>query len=272
MTRAFTWFNLTSVIIGFAFLYIPLALIVIYSFNASALVTVWGGWSLKWYGELFRDEQMLSAAWLTLRLGIVSATVATILGTMAALALVRYGRFWGRTLFSGMVYAPIVMPEVITGLSFILLFVAVGLAKGFWTLLIAHISFTMCFVAVTVQARILSFDRSVEEAAMDLGCPPFKTFFLITLPLIFPAVVAGWLLAFTLSIDDVVIANFTNGPGYTPLPIEIWSSVRRGVSPKINAVCTILIGIVAFGAITATIIQKFQLQKREAEERAAARA
>jgi putrescine transport system permease protein len=267
--RSLSWFNLTSLTIGFAFLYLPLVLLVIYSFNASALVTVWGGWSLKWYGELFRDESMLQAAWLTVRLGVISATIATVLGTMAALALVRYGRFKGRTLFSGMVFAPIVMPEVITGLSFILLFVAIGLDRGFWTLLIAHITFTMCFVTVTVQARILSFDRSVEEAAMDLGCPPWKTFFLITLPLILPAVIAGWLLAFTLSIDDVVISNFTNGPGYTTLPIEIWSSVRRGVSPKINAVCTILIGIVAVGAITATIYQKIQLEKREAEERAA---
>jgi putrescine transport system permease protein len=271
MTRPFSWFNLTSLTIGFAFLYLPLVLLILYSFNASALVTVWGGWSLKWYGELFRDENMLNAAWLTIRLGIISATIATILGTMAALALVRYGRFRGRTLFSGMVYAPIVMPEVITGLSFILLFVAVGLDRGFWTLLIAHITFTMCFVTVTVQARILSFDRSVEEAAMDLGCPPLKTFFLITLPLIAPAIIAGWLLAFTLSIDDVVISSFTNGPGYTTLPIEIWSSVRRGVSPKINAVCTILIGIVAVGAIAATIYQKKQMERREAEERAAAR-
>jgi putrescine transport system permease protein len=272
MTRPFSWFNLTSLIIGFAFLYLPIVLLILYSFNASALVTVWGGWSTRWYTELFQDDKMLEAAMLTVRLGVISATIATALGTMAALALVRYGRFKGRTLFSGMVYAPIVMPEVITGLSFILLFVAVGLDRGFWTLLIAHITFTMCFVTVTVQARILSFDRSVEEAAMDLGCPPWKTFFLITFPLIAPAIIAGWLLAFTLSIDDVVISQFTNGPGYTTLPIEIWSSVRRGISPKINAVCTILIGIVAFGAIVATLYQKIQLDRRERDEKAAARA
>jgi putrescine transport system permease protein len=269
MNNRLTWFNLSAIIIGFAFLYLPIVLLIIYSFNESKLVTVWGGFSTKWYGELLRDQAMLDAAWLTLRLGALSATIATVLGTLAALALVRYGRFSGRMLFSGMVYAPIVMPEVITGLAFILLFVAVGLDRGFWTLLIAHITFTMCFVTVTVQARILSFDRSVEEAAMDLGCPPLKTFFLITLPLIWPAVIAGWLLAFTLSIDDVVISQFTNGPGYTTLPIEIWGSVRRGISPKINAICTILIGVVAIGAIVATIYQKILIERREAEERLA---
>ena len=259
MTPRFSWFNLVSLTLGVAFLYLPIALLVVYSFNGSKLVTVWGGFSAKWYGELLRDRAMLSAATLTLKLGLSSATIATILGTLAALALVRHGAFKGRMLFSGMVYAPIVMPEVITGLSFILLFVAIGLDRGFWTLFFAHVTFTMCFATVTVQARIMSFDRSLEEAAMDLGCSPFRTFFLVTLPLIWPAIVAAWLLAFTLSIDDLVISNFTSGPGYTTLPIEIWSSVRRGISPKINAVCTILISIVAFGAVASFFFQRHKL-------------
>ncbi|HXV25694.1 MAG TPA: ABC transporter permease subunit [Alphaproteobacteria bacterium] len=250
------WFGLTSLTLGFAFLYIPIVLLIVYSFNESRLVTVWGGWSIKWYGKLYGDEQLRQAAWITLRLGILSATVASVLGTMAALTLVRHGRFRGRLLFSSMIFAPIVMPEVITGLSLLLLFVAINTDRGFLTLTLAHVTFTMCFVTVTVQARILSFDRSIEEAAMDLGCPPWKTFFLITLPLIMPAIVAGWLLAFTLSIDDLVISTFTSGPGSTTLPLRIYSAVKLGVSPEINAVCTILIGVVAVGTIGAALWQK----------------
>jgi putrescine transport system permease protein len=269
--RRLTSFNIASLVVGFLFLYIPILLLIAYSFNASRLVTVWGGWSTRWYGELLRDQQLIDSALLTLQLAVTSATVATVLGTMAALALVRYGRFRGRVLFSGMIYAPIVMPEVITGLSLLLLFVAINVARGFWTLLLAHITFTMCFVTVTVQARILSFDRSVEEAAMDLGCPPFRTFLMITLPLIAPAVIAGWMLAFTLSIDDLVISTFTSGPGSTTLPLRIYSAVKLGVSPEINAVCTILIGVVAVGALSLTLYQKRMTDRIEAEERAAAR-
>lgn len=256
-----SWFNVTSVALGMAFLYLPILLLVIYSFNDSKLVTVWGGFSTQWYGELFRNEALLQAAWVTLRIALITATVATVLGTMAAIALVRYGRFRSRSLFSGMVYAPLVMPDVITGLSLLLLFVAVGFARGFWTIVLAHITFAMCFVAVVVQSRLVTFDRSLEEAAHDLGCPPFKTFFVVTLPLIAPAVAAGWMLAFTLSLDDLVIASFTSGPGATTLPMKIYSQVRLGVTPEINAVSTILIGLVATGVIIASIITK----RREVE-------
>ena len=244
MNAAPRCFNITSVTLGFAFLYLPIVLLVIYSFNESKLVTVWGGFSTKWYVALLHNEALLDAAWVTLRVALLSATVATVLGTLAAIALVRFGRFRGRTLFSGMIYAPLVMPEVITGLSLLLLFVAIGFDRGFWTIVLAHITFSMCFVAVVVQSRLVTFDRSLEEAALDLGCPPLKTFFVITLPIIAPAVVAGWMLAFTLSLDDLVIASFTTGPGATTLPMKIYSQVRLGVTPEINAVCTILIALV----------------------------
>ena len=187
---------------------------------------------------------------------LISATVATVLGTLAALALTRFTRFRGRVLFSGMVFAPLVMPEVITGLSLLLLFVAIGLDRGFWTVTLAHITFTMCFVAVVVQSRLVTFDRSLEEAAMDLGATPVKTFFQITLPIIPPAVVSGWMLAFTLSLDDLVIASFTSGPGATTLPMMIYSQVRLGVTPEINAACTLLIAVVAVGVIIASIANK----------------
>ena len=213
----------------------------IYSFNASRLVTVWGGWSLNWYRALLSDRAMLDAAWASLRIAALSASAATVLGTCAAIALTRFGSFRGRLLFSGMVYAPLVMPEVITGLSLLLLFVAFNVDRGFWTIAIAHTTLTMCFVTVIVQARLVSFDRSLEEAAMDLGCPPLKTFLTITLPLIAPAIAAGWMLAFSLSLDDLVIASFTTGPGATTLPIRIYSEVRLGVKPEINAVCSIMI-------------------------------
>src|SRR4029077_5999609 len=188
--------------------------------------------------------------------GFVSATFATVLGTLAAVVLVRFGRFKGRTLFSAAVYAPLVMPEVITGLSLLLLFVAVGVDRGFWTIVIAHTTVTMCFVTVLVQARLFDFDISLEEAAMDLGCPPLKAFLTVTLPLIFPAVAAGWLLAFTLSLDDLVIATFPTGPGATTLPLRIYSEVRLGVKPEINAISTIMIAVVAIGVIAATLASK----------------
>ena len=268
--RRFTWFNATALTLGFAFLYLPIVLLVIFSFNASRLVTVWGGFSTQWYGELLRDEQLLAAAWVTLRVALISATVATVLGTAAAFALARFGRFRGRTLFSGMIYAPLVMPEVILGLSFLLLFVALGWSRGFWTLTLAHITFTMCFATVVIHSRLVGFDRSLEEAALDLGCPPLKTFFVITLPLILPGVVAGWLLAFTLSLDDLVISSFATGPGATTLPMRIYSQVRLGVSPKINAISTILIGIVTLVVVVASILDRRQTATREREARALA--
>lgn len=271
MNRGPTWFNVTSLVLGFAFLYIPILLLIIYSFNGSRLVTIWGGFSTEWYGALLEDEQLLDAVWVTLRVAFLSSLVATVLGTMAAIALTRYGRFFGRSLFSGMTYAPLVMPEVITGLSLLLLFVAIGFERGFWTIVLAHTTFTMCFVAVVVQSRLVTFDRSLEEAALDLGCPPFKTFFIITLPLILPAVVSGFMLAFTLSMDDLVIASFTTGPGATTLPMRIYSQVRMGVTPEINAICTVMIGFIAVIVLIASIITKHQETQRRQEEQAALR-
>jgi putrescine transport system permease protein len=249
MRTGLTWFQASSVASGLAFLYLPIAILVIYSFNASRLVTVWGGWSLRWYVELLHDQGMRDSALVTLRVGLLSATAATILGTLSALALVRAGRFRGRLAFSAMIYAPLVMPEVITGLALLLLFVAVGFDRGFWTVTIAHTSVTMCFVTVIVQARLMTFDRSLEEAAMDLGCPPLKTFLLVTLPLVWPAIASGWMLAFILSLDDLVIASFTTGPGATTLPIRLYSEVRLGVKPEINALCTLLLAVAALGIL-----------------------
>ena len=266
MNKTTSWFNVTSLALGFAFLYLPILILVVYSFNASKLVTVWGGLSARWYVELVQDQAIIDAAWVTIRVGFLSASFATVLGTMAALVLDRYRKFHGRALFSGMVYAPLVMPEVITGLSLLLLFVAVGIDRGFWTVTIAHTTFTMCYVAIVVQSRLLTFDRSLEEAALDLGCPPVKTFFLIILPLILPGVVAGWMLAFTLSLDDLVIASFTTGPGATTLPIKIYSMVRLGVTPEINAISTILISVIAVGVIVASVLShRSQVEKEKAE-------
>jgi putrescine transport system permease protein len=267
--KRFSWFNAVSLTLGFAFLYIPILILILYSFNAGRSVAVWGGWSTKWYGEVFRNQQLLDAAWVTLKLAFISASASTVLGTLAALALSRYGRFTGRSLFSGMVYAPLVMPEVITGLSLLLLFVAIGFDRGFWTITLAHITFTLCFVAVVVQSRLVTFDRSLEEAAMDLGCPPAKTFFRITLPLIMPAIVSGWMLAFTLSLDDLVIASFTTGPGATTLPMRIYSDVRLGVKPEINAICTLMILVVTVIVIIASVVTKRQEAERERAERLA---
>ncbi len=256
-------FNVVTVALGLAFLYLPIVILVIYSFNASRLVTVWGGWSLAWYAELWRDDAMRQAAWISLRVAALSATFATVLGTCAAVALTRLGRFRTRLLFSGMVYAPLVMPEVITGLSLLLLFVAVNVDRGFWTIVIAHTTLTLCFVTVIVQARLIGFDRSLEEAAMDLGCPPLKTFPTVTLPLILPAIAAGWMLAFSLSLDDLVIASFTTGPGATTLPIRIYSQVRLGVKPEINAICTIIVAVVALVTIIASLMMKRGAVRRE---------
>jgi putrescine transport system permease protein len=256
MRRGLSAFNITSVAFGLAFLYLPIAILVLYSFNASRLVAVWGGWSLRWYVALLDDRAMIDAAATSLGIAFLSATGATVLGTLAALALTRFGRFRGRTAFSAMIYAPLVMPEVITGLSLLLLFVAIDLDRGFDTVAMAHTTLTMSFVAVIVHARLVGFDRSLEEAAMDLGCPPLRTFLTITLPLIAPALAAGFLLAFSLSLDDLVIASFTTGPGATTLPIRIYSEVRLGVKPEINAVCTIFIAVVAAAVVAASWLQK----------------
>lgn len=264
--RRFSWFNATSLTFGFAFLYLPILLLIIYSFNESKLVTVWGGFSTKWYGELMRNEAMLDAAWVTLRVAFFSASLAAILGTMAALVLVRTGRFKGRTLFSGMVYAPLVMPEVITGLSLLLLFISLNLDRGMLTVTLAHTTFSMCYVAVVVSSRLVTFDRSLEEAALDLGASPLDAFFSVTLPIIAPAVIAGWLLAFTLSLDDLVIASFNTGPGATTLPIKIYSAVRLGVSPEINALSTILIAVVSLGVIVASLADKQLAKSRGNQE------
>ena len=266
--RRLSWFNATSLTIGFAFLYMPMIILVVYSFNESRLVTVWAGFSTKWYGELFRNEAFLDAAWVTLRVAIFSSTLATILGTAAAYVLVRGGKFFGKTLFSGMIYAPLVMPDVILGLSLLLLFIAVGLDRGMLTIILAHTTFAMCYGAVVVSSRLVSFDRSLEEAALDLGCTAWDAFRSVTLPIIAPAVVSGWLLGFTLSLDDLVIASFTSGPSSTTLPIKIFSAVRLGVSPEINALSSILIGFVTIGVITFSISTKRAVVRRQREENA----
>ncbi len=253
----FTWFNALALALGLAFLYLPLALVVGYSFNASRLVTVWGGFSTRWYGALLTNEPLKGAAWTSLRIAALSSAIATLLGTLAAYALVRYGRFRSRTLLTGMLYAPMVMPEVITGLSLLLLFVAMGLERGFWTVTVAHTTLTLAFVAVVVQARLADLDRSLEEAAADLGAPPLRAFLTVTLPLIAPAVAAGFLLAFTLSFDDLVLASFTSGPGSTTLPMLIYGSVRLGVTPEINAASTLMIGVVVLALLgTALLLRR----------------
>jgi len=254
--RGPTLFNLASVVLGLAFLYAPIVILVAYSFNASRLVTVWAGFSTRWYVALFQDQQMLASIWVTMRVGVLSATLATILGVLAATALVRGRRTPSRTLMAGGIYATLVMPEVILGLSLLLLFVAAGLPRGFWTVTLSHATLTLAYTTVVIQARLASFDRTLEEAAQDLGCPPWKAFTLVTLPVIAPAVAAAWMLAFTLSLDDLVIASFTSGPGATTLPMRLYSQVRLGVDPKINAVSTLLIGLVATGVIAVYLVQQ----------------
>jgi putrescine transport system permease protein len=248
-------FIISILAFGYAFLYIPLVSVVFYSFNDSRLATVWGGFSTRWYGELFRNDQILDAMFLSLRIAATSATLATILGTMAGLILVRFGRFRGRALFSGMITSPLVMPEVITGLSLLLLFVSLQQLigwpgqRGFSTITIAHTTFSMAYVAVVVRSRLAAMDESLEEAAMDLGCGPARVIFDITLPLIAPAMIAGWLLAFTLSLDDLVIASFVSGPGSSTLPMYIFSKVKLGVTPDINALASLIILTVSVGLL-----------------------
>ncbi|MEM1039285.1 MAG: ABC transporter permease subunit [Pseudomonadota bacterium] len=263
MNKTWSSFNIVSVVVGFAFLYIPILLLIIFSFNGSRLVTVWAGFSTKWYAEAFSNQGLMDAAWVTAKVAFVSASLATVLGTMAALALVRFNRFRGRFLFSGMVYAPLVMPEVITGLSLLLLFVSLGMDRGQTTIILAHITFSMCFVAVVVQSRLYALDPSLEEAAQDLGANPAQAFFSVTLPIIAPAIIAGWMLAFTLSLDDLVIAQFNSGPGATTLPMKIFSQVRLGVTPEINAICTLLVALVASGVIIASLVTKFTDLQRQ---------
>lgn len=255
------WFLPIMATLGFAFLYAPIASLVIFSFNESKLVTVWSGFSTKWYGQLFADPQILSAAWLSLQVAFASATIALVFGTLCAVALVRFRRFRGRTALAGMASAPLVMPDVITGLSLLLLFVAMEstlgwpAGRGIVTIIIAHSTFCIAYVSVVVQSRLSDLDLSLEEAAMDLGATPVRVFFDITLPIIAPALVSGWLLAFTLSLDDLVIASFVSGPGSSTLPMVIFSKVKLGVSPDVNALATIIIGIVALGVFAATLIQ-----------------
>jgi putrescine transport system permease protein len=269
MNQTRPWFRIAALIFGFAFLYIPIVSLVVFSFNKSRLVTVWGGFSTKWYGELMRNDQILNAAWLSLKIGALSATLAVVLGTIAGLVLARFGPFKGRTLLSGMTTAPLVMPEVITGLSLLLLFVTmeqlVGwpAGRGMTTIVISHITLTMAYVTVIVQSRLASMDDSLEEAAQDLGARPAKVFFVITLPIILPALLSGWLLAFTLSLDDLVITSFVAGPGSSTLPMVVFSKVRLGVSPDINALATIFVTIVSIGVAVAGFLMARQQKVRE---------
>ncbi len=256
MRSRFTRTNLASLVLGLAFLYLPIAILVGYSFNASRLVTVWGGFSTRWYAGLWQNGPLMQSAWISLKVALLSATAATVVGTALALALTRLGRFPGRGLLAFLGFAPLVMPEIITGLSLLLIFIAVGLDRGFWTVAIAHAAFTMSFVTVVVQSRLVTFDRNLEEAAVDLGATPLRAFLLVTLPVIAPAVAAGWMLAFTLSLDDLVIASFTSGPGATTLPMRIYSQVRLGVTPEINAISTLLIAVVTIAVISLSLALK----------------
>ena len=257
MTRRRSTLVFSLLAFGYAFLYAPIVSLIVYSFNESRLVTVWAGFSTKWYVSLLHNEQLLGAAWVSLRIAVMNATIAVVLGTLAGVALVRFGRFRGRAALALMVGAPLVMPDVILGLASLLLFVAMEqligwpTGRGITTITIAHITFSMAYVAVIVQSRLASMDHSLEEAAMDLGGRPFAVTLDITLPLVAPAMAAGWLLAFTLSLDDLVISSFTSGAGASTLPMVIFSKVKLGVTPEINALATIIIGIVTVGVLIA---------------------
>lgn len=259
------------VALGLLFFYVPILSMIVYSFNDSRLATIWGGFSTRWYGELWENDRVIEAAVLSLEIAFVSATFATILGTMAGIALARVRRFRGRTLFSGLVTAPLVMPEVITGIASLMLFILMAqhlgwpAARGFTTVTIAHITFSLVFVATIVRARLLSMDQSIEEAAIDLGAKPWQVMRDVTLPVISPAILSGWLLAFTISIDDVVITSFTTGPGATTLPILIWSKVKFGVTPDINALATIIVLVVGLGVVIASIVMNRANARRQRE-------
>jgi putrescine transport system permease protein len=268
-------FLISVMVFGFAFFYIPILSMIVYSFNASRLATVWGGFSTKWYVALFTNDKVIDALILSLKIALVSATIATILGTMSGIVLARYTKFRGRTLFSGLVTAPLIMPEVITGISLLIFFILLGdwigwpASRGFTTITLAHITFSAVFVTTIVHARMLQADRAIEEAAMDLGSRPWQVMFDITLPVISPAILSGWLLAFTISLDDVVITAFTTGPGSTTLPLLIWSKVKLGVTPDINALATLMVVTVGLGVIAAGIIMNRAEKRRQAEERLA---
>lgn len=271
MRKQRSTFLFTALCFGMAFLYVPIFLLIVYSFNYSKLVPVWGGFSTRWYGVLFQSEDVWNALALSLRIAVVNATFATLIGTLAALALVRFGNFRGRTLFSGMITAPLVMPEVITGLSLLLLFITLeGIIgwpseRGFTTITIAHITFSMAFVAVVIRGRLAGMGQELEEAAQDLGARPFRVLFDVTLPRLAPGMLAGWLLSFTLSLDDLIIASFVSGPGATTLPILIYSRVRVGLRPDINALATIMVLAVAIGVLVAGWLM-FRQQKQRARE------
>jgi putrescine transport system permease protein len=268
-------FLISVMVFGFAFFYIPILSMIVYSFNASRLATVWGGFSTKWYVALFTNDKVIDALILSLKIALVSATIATILGTMSGIVLARYTKFRGRTLFSGLVTAPLIMPEVITGISLLIFFILLGdwigwpASRGFTTITLAHITFSAVFVTTIVHARMLQADRAIEEAAMDLGSRPWQVMFDITLPVISPAILSGWLLAFTISLDDVVITAFTTGPGSTTLPLLIWSKVKLGVTPDINALATRMVVTVGLGVIAAGIILNRAEKRRLEEERLA---
>lgn len=259
MNRRSLWL-LGIVAFGYALLYVPIVSVVIYSFNDSRLVTLWGGFSLRWYAGLLSDDELLSAALLSLRVAVISATLATALGALVALALHRVSRLRGRLLLSGMITAPLVMPEIITGLSLLFLFISMAdlvgwpASRGATTITIAHVTFSMAYVVVVVRSRLAAMDESLEEAAMDLGGRPVAVFFDITVPMLLPALVSGWLLAFTLSLDDLVISSFVSGPGATTLPMFIFAKVRLGVTPDINAITTIIIVLVAVAVATAAVL------------------
>ncbi len=269
-------FLLTALAFGYAFLYVPIVLLIVYSFNAGRNVAIWGGWSTRWYGEMLQNAQLIDSAIRSLVIAAIASTVASVLGTLAGYVLARFGRFRGRTLFSGMITAPLVMPEVITGLSLLLLFVAMESAVGFphgrgmLTITLAHITFCMAYVAVVVQSRLVTMDESIEEAAMDLGARPVGVFLRITLPIIAPAIIAGWLLSFTLSLDTLVISSFVSGPGSTTLPMYIFSKVRLGVTPEINALATVIIVVVTVGVVCAGMFMMRQERNRLRDERLAA--
>ena len=262
-------FLITVMCFGFAFFYIPILSMIVYCFNTSRLATVWGGFSTKWYVSLVSNDAVVNALFLSLKIALVSATFETILGTMAGITLARFTKFRGRTLFSGLVVAPLIMPEVITGISMLVFFILmadwVGWPgqRGFTTITLAHITFSMVFVTTIIQARMIQSDRAIEEAAMDLGSRPWQVLFDITLPVISPAILSGWLLAFTISLDDVVISNFVTGPGATTLPLLIWSKVKLGVTPDINALATLMVLTVGVGVIAAGMILSRTERRRQ---------
>ena len=278
MSRRLSWFIILAMLLGYIFLYGPIVSLIVFSFNESRLVTVWGGFSTQWYGALANDTQIINAFVLSLKIALLSSTVATILGTIAGYVLARFGSFRGRTVFSGMVTAPLVMPDVITGLSMLLLFVSMEQlfgwprGRGQLTITLAHITFTMSYIAVVMRSRFSTLDISLEEAAQDLGAKPLKVFFVITLPIVAPAIVSGFLLGFTISIDDLVITSFTTGPGANTLPLVIFSKVRLGLNPEINALATLIISVVAVGVLLSTIYMAQAERRRQRDMQMAVQA